>query len=190
MPFAPVVAIELSTPLPKGRPAITATVTQADGESSISSVDIVFPKRFGFNERFHPKRCMPKEEADEDCPAASRIGSVAADSPLAQASGDIFVTKDLRIVAFVQALGGLIRIKVTGVVRVTDADQFAVSFTGLPNGIPLRSVTLSLAGGDLALLKNPKRCGTYRFPSRFLSYKQEVAESVPTATISGCASRG
>lgn len=179
------VAIELSTPAPKARPALTATVTQADGESAIATLRMTFPKAFGFNERFRPPRCQPDDEEAMTCPEASRVGAIAADSPLGAATGDVYITDDFRLVAFAQALGGLVQIKAEGEVSVTKRGQFAVTFTGLPD-LPVRSTTLALEGGDRALLKNPRRCATYRLPARFTSHQDETATATSTVTVSGC----
>ena len=185
MPFAPDVAIDLSTRAPKARPAITATVTQAEGESAIKTLGVSFPKAFGYNERFRPPRCLPADEAARSCPAASRIGSVSAVSSVGSASGGVFITDDFRLVAFADALGGLVQIKADGVIDVTESGGFRVSFSGLPD-LSLTEVELALDGEDLGLLKSPPTCGTYRLPARFESHDGETSTAEPAVEITGC----
>jgi hypothetical protein len=185
VPFAPVIAIELSTPVPKAPPAITSTVTLPDGDSAIASVSLVFPKAFGFNERFHPQRCQPDDEAARTCPEASRIGSVAADSPLGSGSGGIFLSDDFRLLVFADALGGAIQIKAEGNIRIAPSGGFLVTFSGLPD-LPLRSVDLNFDGDDRALVKNPTRCAVYQLPVHFVAHDGSEAEASPELPITGC----
>lgn len=185
MAFAPVVAIELSTPLPKAPPAIVSTVTQAEGESAIQTLTVTFPAPFGFNERFHPVRCQPADEEARTCPAGSRIGAIAADSQYGPASGSVYISDDFRLIAFADAFNGLVRIKAEGRIAVTPDDGFAVTFSGLPN-LPLRAVRLALDGDDRALVKNPVRCGTYTLPTHATSFEGEQADAAPAVVISGC----
>jgi hypothetical protein len=185
VPFAPAVAIELSTPVPKSAPAITATVTQASGESTISRLAVEFPKAFGYNERFTLPRCGKAAEAAEACPDGSRIGAVSATSPLGAASGSVYITEDFRLVAFASAFGGLVKIKVIGTVSIASTGGFAVGFTGLPD-LPLNSVKLALDGGGKGLLKNPARCGTYSLPTKFEAHDGSRAQADPTIAITGC----
>lgn len=186
MPFAPVVAIDLSTPAPKAVPAITATVTQATGESTIATLGVEFPRAFGYNEGFTAARCQPVEEAAEACPEASRIGTVSATSPIAPAEGSVYITDDFRIVAFAEALGGLISIKVDGAVTVAPAGGFAITFSGLPD-LPLSSVKLALDAGNRGVLKSPARCATYTLPVQFTAHDGSAATAAPEVAIAGCA---
>jgi hypothetical protein len=185
VPFAPAAAIELSTPLPKAPPAIVSTVTQAEGESAIATLRVSFPSAFGFNERFHPARCQPDDEATRSCPEASKIGTIAAQSSFGPAAGSVYIADDFRLLAFADAFNGIVQIKAVGAVTVTPEDGFAVTFSGLPD-LPLQAVRLSLDGDDKGLLKNPPRCATYTLPTHFVSHAGEQSDATPTVTISGC----
>lgn len=186
MPFAPVMALELSTPAPKAPPAIVSTVTQQSGEANIKQVDVVFPVGFVYNERFRPPRCQPREEEAEACPEASKVGTVSGENPIASAAGNVYVTDDLRLVAFVQAAGGAIKFKVVGRTGLAPSGAFTVSFSGTPD-LPLSKFVLDLAGDDLSLVKNPAACGDYRFDVTFTSYDGDVAKANPVVPITGCA---
>ena len=187
MPFAPDVAISVADPAPKARSALVATVTQAEGESAVASMSVQFPPAFGFNERFRPQRCQPAQEDERACPPESRVGSISAVSGIADvpATGGVFIADDFRLLIFADALGGLIEIKAVGEISAKPDNSFGVVFSGLPD-LPLRSIELSLEGGDLALLKNPARCGTYTLPSTFKSHQAETVEALPTVAIEGC----
>ena len=185
MPFAPAMAMELSTPAPKAPPALVARVTQAPGETAIKTIDVVFPVGFSYNERFAPPRCQPEQEEAEACPPGSKLGTVVGVSPIASATGDVYVTDDLRLVAFTEAVGGLLKFKIQGTITLDPSGGFAVSFAGTPN-LPLSSLTLALEGGDLALVKNPSTCGDFRFKATFTSYDDEVTQAAPPVSITGC----
>ena len=167
MPFAPMVALEFSTPAPKAPPAIVATITQADGETAVKSASLTFPPQFDFNERFRPQRCQPAEEKAQACPPASKVGTVSAESSLATADADVFLTQDFRVVAFVDAAG------------------FRITFTGLPN-LALRRAVFGFEAGEKALIKNPAACGRYTLPLHFVSYEAEQADASPAVDITGC----
>lgn len=178
-------ALELSTPAPKAAPAIVSRVTQAPGESAIRTATVVFPVGFSYNEAFQPPRCPPEQERAEACPPGSRIGAVSGTSAVASASGDIFITDDLRLISFVRAAGGLVTFKVVGTITLDPSGGFAVTFSGTPN-LPLRSFVLALEGGDRALVKNPASCGDYRFDATFTSYDGEVSKAAPAVSVTGC----
>jgi hypothetical protein len=186
--FAPAVALHLASAAPHNTPAISSTVTQATGENPLATLRLAFPPQFGFNEQFHPTRCQPSDEAAETCPAASRIGTVSAQSSLGAAAGNVYITDDFRLVAFARAYGGAIDIKAVGTVALTPDDGFAVTFGGLPN-LPLQSVTLALEGGARALLKTPTACASYTLPIHMTSQDGETADTQATVPISGCAAR-
>lgn len=187
MAFAPDVELELVNPAPRARSALVATVTQVDGESAVAEMSVQFPPAFGFNERFRPPRCQPDEEAERACPPESRIGTVTAVSGLAgvEAAGEVFIADDFRLLIFAEALGGAIEIKAVGTVTAEADNSFGVTFSGLPD-LPLRSIELALEGGDLALLKNPARCGTYELPSTFRAHGGETADAASQVTVEGC----
>lgn len=186
MAFAPDVAIQLADPAPKARSALVATVTQAEGEGAVASLSMAFPRAFGFNERFRPPRCQPEQEALEACPPESRIGTVSAVSAIADATGEVFIADDFRLLVFAEALGGLIEFKVIGTVTATADNSFGVTFSGLPD-LPLRSVQFALEGGELALLKNPARCGRYTLPSSFTAHGGETASAEALVSVENCA---
>ena len=185
MAFTPAIAIDVSTHAARERPAITSTITTSSGQSAIASVSVAFPKAFGFNERFHPPRCQPEEEADRACPDGSRIGTIDAESQFGPATGSVYITQDFRLVAFASAAGGAVQIKAEGTISVTPDDGFAVNFTGLPN-LPVSSVRLALLAGELSLLKLPATCGSFKLPVVFTSHAGEHAEATPSIAVTGC----
>lgn len=185
MPFAPAIAIELSTPAPKAVPAITARVTQKSGESALKDVEVVFPTGFQYNEQFGPPRCNAPQEKDEACPEGSKLGTVSGVSALASAGGDVYVTTDLRLISFVEALGGIVKFKVVGTITIDESGGFAVTFSGTPN-LALTSLELKLKGDALGLVKNPATCGDFRFTARFESYDGDTTTGNPIVPITGC----
>ncbi len=106
-------------------------------------------------------------------------------SAIASASGSIYITKDLRLVAFVEAVGGFVKFKVVGTTGLAPSKAFTVSFSGTPD-LPLSSFVLDLDGDGRGLVKNPATCGEYQFDVTFTSHDDEVSKANPTVAITGC----
>ncbi len=105
----------------------------------------------------------------ESCPTASRIGSLAIDTPLLgdQLRGDVYVAQQLsgdplsgrmfRI--FMQASGSGVTIKLEGAVRADPATgQLTTSFLDNPQ-VPFSHLRLAFKGGERGLFATPAQCG-------------------------------
>lgn len=110
-----------------------------------------------------------RSAASEECPTASRIGSLAIDSPLIadQLVGDVYTGSQLsddplsgrmfRI--FMQAQGGGVTVKLEGAVRADPVTgQLTTSFLDNPQ-LPFEHLRLTFKGGDRGLLATPAQCG-------------------------------
>ena len=177
--------IELSTPLAREPAAITATIVTREQDSPVAGTAVDFPPAFEFNERFHPARCQIQQERDRACPPRSRIGSVTAQSLAGPATGGVFITEDFRVVVFADALGGLIRIKADGAITLNERGGFTITFSGLPD-LPVRETKLTFEGGDLGLLRNPRRCATYDIVAKLVAHSGEQARTTLPLAVGGC----
>lgn len=189
--YAPRLTIELDTTERAAVPAITSTITQASGESATRSVRLVFPQGYETNLDAQVGSCTAQQESAEACPEASRIGSAEARSGGVPLSGPIAFSAEgnqLRIVVFLQGLGGLVKQKLVGTVEAGSDGRLKTVFDNLPDAL-VTSVTLSFRGGDRGLVRNPRRCGPVSFRGAFTSHRGEEALAEAPVEITGCASK-
>lgn len=127
-------------------------------------------------------------KAAEQCPQASKIGTVQIDTPLldypmtgsvyagSQESSDPESGEMYRL--FITAAGSDMRIKLRGSVRVNPVTgQIEASFLDNPQ-LPFDKFSLRLKGGDRAPLINPDQCGTYTTEATLVPWGGETAEVV------------
>jgi hypothetical protein len=183
--YAPLPALELSTHGAAAVPGVTATYTQADGETPTRTITSVFPSAFTYNPALDVPGCAPDDEAAATCPEASRIGTLVVTSPLGTADGPVHLMRDLRLVAFLGAYGGLVDMRVVGTTRVRHDGSFQLSFDDLPN-LPVRSSVLTLEGGTKGIVVNPRRCATYPVQVTLTSQSDETVRQEIPVTIDGC----
>lgn len=187
--YAPRLAVTLDPAERLATPAITTRITQAPGESATRSVRLTFPDGFGVNAP-SVGSCSAQAEAQRACPADSKIGDAEATASGVRVSGPIHISSEggvLRILVFLDGLGGLIQQKLVGRVEFPDG-RIATVFDGLPN-LATTDVTLRFLGGEKALVANPRTCGDKVFSAAFTSHAGEQATSEATVTITGCVER-
>jgi hypothetical protein len=99
-----------------------------------------------------------------DCPAASKIGTVAIDTPLLRRAmtGSVFLLDQtpqrlLRMVLVAEEAG--VRLKLPGEIDLDPATgQVTATFANNPQ-LPFNHLTVVLKGGERAPLANPRACG-------------------------------
>jgi len=189
--YAPHLAISFSPRTPGKPVAITSVLKQAPGETPSKTVKVSFPPGFTVNAGTKAKICTPDPdpEAPLRCPADTQIGTASA---TASAFGltpnfDGFVYFGGPVQGSVGSLQLLILLrnpqfgeqKIIGIAGLRPDGGYDNTFDNLPN-ILVTSFTLSLFGGDLALLDNPTRCGKYSMTGDYTSQNGDrSAESVP-----------
>lgn len=183
--YTPGVSVELSDTAPGVVPAVTSQMTFDPDQSATYAIAARFPLAFTYNPGFDVPGCAPADEAAATCPESSRIGEVEAVSPFGTGEGPVYVTADLRMVAFLRSYAGLINFRSEGTIQALDDGTAELRFTGLPD-IPATSGRIALEGGDRGLLVNPRRCGRYDVAVRFDSHGGESAQATAPVTIEGC----
>lgn len=133
----------------------------------------------------------------EDCPDASRIGTVQIDTPVLDApmEGSLYVGRQrssdpesgemYRL--FLTAYGSGVRIKLRGAIRVDKTTgQITASFLDNPQ-LPFSTMSLRFKGGDRAPLVNPTECGTHTTTSTLDSWGGQTATPSSSFVIDqGC----
>jgi hypothetical protein len=183
--YAPVAALALSTHVASHPPGVTATLTQAGGQSATKRIVTRFPSAFTYNPAFAVDGCEPADEQAATCPEASRLGTVEARSPFGEAEGPVHLTSDLRLVGFLGAYAGLVQVRFTGRITVADDGSPVLAFDDLPN-IPASFSRISLEGGSKSLFVNPRRCGTYAVHADLESHASEHVGADLPLRIDGC----
>jgi hypothetical protein len=117
-------------------------------------------------------------ESAPSCPAASKVGTVAIQSPLLEAAaekelrGNIYILPsnppEVRLLVAASADG--VNVKLVGTVHLNEATAaLTTTFTGTPQ-LPFSDFKLSFAGGARAALVTPAECGTYAATADFASW--------------------
>ena len=172
-------------------PAITSTITQASGEPATRSVRLVLPAGYESNLGVQVGSCTPQQESAEACPEASRIGTAEATAGSIPLSGPIAFSSEngqLRILVFLQGLGGLVKQKLVGTVEATEDGRLKTVFDNLPNQ-HVSSIVLRFRGGERGLVRNPRSCGRVTFRGAFTSHGGDEAIAEAPVEITGCPSK-
>lgn len=107
-------------------------------------------------------------DVDAACPAGSKVGSVAIDSPMiGTLQGDVFLgskTDGHFAGIFLQAKADeypSLRVKLAGQLDVNESDgRLTATFSDLPQ-VQVSAIHLSLRGGDAPVVSLPRTCGTF-----------------------------
>jgi hypothetical protein len=153
----------------RGHPAIKATFKARPGESNTSQVSVALPKGEQLDNAHIGTICTRVDFARDACPAASKVGTAVAVTPLLDAplSGSVYLrSSSHQLPDLVASLEGQIDIELSGRIDTVRGGALRTSFETVPDA-PVSSFTLNLAGGSRGLLVNssglcgkPKRATT------------------------------
>jgi hypothetical protein len=156
LPFAPKLTTTIGSPGETGKlahPPLGVVIQQADGEAPMSRAVVRLPKGIAVDITRIKATCTDAQLASGSCPAASRIGDVRADTPLLPSalSGGAYLMQSA-------TKGGLPGIaldlgltRLRGSVAIANDGQLTTTFDSVPD-VPLRKLTLNLAGGRTGVL--------------------------------------
>lgn len=183
--YAPRLELTFDRYEPAIAPAVTATMRQQSGEDTTRTIAVRFPPQFTLNPAFAVTGCPSAREQSDSCPPESRLGAVGIVSSFGPASGTLFLTEDFRIIASIQALGGLVRRRLTGHIRALDDGSPEIVFDDLP-AIEVSEARVALDGGPRSIFITPRACGRYELGARFVSHSRaEVKVALPLEIV-GC----
>lgn len=190
--YAPRFEVALDPTTAEAAPSITGSVTQANGEDATKVLTLTAPAGFNPNLRSTLGSCSAANEASWTCPEDSRMGEASATAGGVALSGPVHVSTEggtIRVLVFLQGLGGLLKVKLVGDVVFRQGGGFDTVFDDLPS-TQTEYVQLRLEGGGRSLIQNPGRCGTYSFQARMESQQGAVVEASVPIAIGGCRSGG
>jgi hypothetical protein len=171
--------------MPAAAAALTATVTQAPGESATQTERVRFPPQFGFNPALRVTHCTAADERAARCPDTSRIGTAMASTMFGDFAGGVFLTTDFRFVVFLRGLAGLVEQEVSGYLLLHGDGSVESVLDGLPD-VAATSASVSFDSGPRSLLLTPRACGTYDLEARFVSHAGDQVTRTVGVQIGGC----
>jgi hypothetical protein len=186
--YSPAFSLTLSDGRPAAAPAVTATVTQAPGESASRRLAVRYPPQFGFNPGFAVTGCAAAQEQAGACPEASRIGTSRAVTILGTFSGPVYLSEDFRLLSYLQGPAGVPEQKLEGKLYLHPDGSIETVFDDLPN-FPATLAETAVEGGSRGLLLTPRHCGSYSVAGSFTSHDGEEAGSDVAIAITGCPER-
>jgi hypothetical protein len=186
--YDPRFSMKIDPTTPGSPVAITASVTQASGESATASQRVRFPPSFGFNPAFDVVPCPKAAEDAQSCPESSRIGNASAQTTLGEFTGPVHLTEDYRLVIFLRGLGGAVTQVVQGYFVLHPDGSVETVMDGLPN-MQSTSGSIALMGGSKSTLLTPRTCGTHTVTAVFESHDRDRAERSAAISIAGCDTR-
>lgn len=184
VPFNPRLDLRLDDAGPDRAPAIDATVRQGPGEATTGRATVTFPKDFKVNAKNAARHCSPADLAARTCPPESRIGTVAASSPLLpigeELKGGVYLAGLTGDSIKVEAqLGGFANLTIRAQGRIGGDLTLINDFNDLP-AVPVSEFRLHLDGGEKGLIRTPKTCGPQTIGSLFVSHSgKEVRQEIP-----------
>jgi hypothetical protein len=132
--------------------------------------------------------CQPAEEALEEpesppsCPAASKVGTDSASTPLLpdRLEGNVYVLQSNppHLQLLVALSGDGVNVKLIGDVNLDPVTgQLTTTFTETPQ-VPITNIKLSFSGGAQAALSTPTACGVYTTASDFTPWSSPFTPDV------------
>jgi hypothetical protein len=189
--FTPRLAATLEARGPKGashRPTFTTILTVPPGQAATSSTHVKLPSRFSLETTAIKAVCSLAQQAADQCPDGSRVGSVRAQTPLLPVplSGAVYLAQQpgqllpgLRL-----ALGGPVELRLGGGLNLTQ--PLVATFDGIPD-VPLSRLELTFAGGGpLKVLGDPCTGGVLRTTGELKGHNGKTATAPARVRMLGC----
>lgn len=166
--------MELSTPV--------ASDAEGRAEAQIKDATIELPAGIGISPSAvgsltacSDAQLAVDEGSDAHCPPSSKIGSATFDSPLVAEplSGEVYIGTEApgeRFRLFVVVPGPGVTVKFVSALHPDPVTgRLAAALTDLPQ-VPIRRLTLVLAGGASSLIASPLECGAVTAKAGFVPY--------------------
>jgi hypothetical protein len=188
--FAPKLAAKYGTSgqTAKGsHPPLDVTITQADGQAAMSKTVVSLPAGLSVDLKNLKSVCTDAQLGAGACPAASKIGTVSAVTPLLPGalSGGVYLLQGAKPGALpgIALDLGLIRLKGT----VALGTRLVTTFDGIPD-VPLNKLTLNLSGGPKgALTTTTGVCaGSPTVEAQYGAHSGATGKETVKATVAGC----
>jgi hypothetical protein len=138
----------------RGHPSFTATITQPEGDAHLRSTAVTLPSQLGIDlATASTSTCTPAAFAADKCPAASRIGSATAVTPVLAAplTGPAYLIQAAGFPKLVVQLRGQVALDLEGAIAPDSRGRLVTTFAAIPD-VPISSFQLVVNGGKRAPL--------------------------------------
>lgn len=189
--FQPRLTARIAHRGPKGartQPKLRTVITIPPGQSSTSSASVQLPKQMALELQAIKAVCTHEQALADACPAASRVGTVNATTPLLPVplSGPVYMVQmpgslfpGLRL-----ALGGPVQLRLDGALNL--GKTITAVFSGIPD-VPLSRFTLTFGGGGpVKVFGNPCTGPLLRFAGTLTGHNGATANTPAKAFVTGC----
>jgi uncharacterized protein YcnI len=189
--YEPTLTASLDRQGPRGRrhePALRTSIRIPAGQSATRKVVVALPQRLTLDPSAIKSVCTTAQAAADACPAASRVGSVSARTPLLPIgfSGPVQLVEvpgallpGLRL-----ALNGPTQLRLSGALDL--GKGISAVFDDLPD-VPLSQLDLTFAGGGpLRLVGASCTGGRLKLAGTLTGHNGKQASAPATARIRGC----
>jgi len=121
------------------------------------------------------------------CPAKSKLGTVLMETPLLDdLTGDVYLgqpTAQHKFRVFLYATIDSVKVKLAGTVTPDEeSGQLTARFDNLPE-VPFTSFVLTFRGGNDAVLRAPRACGSHTAQARLVSHAQPGSHATRTSSF-------
>lgn len=191
LPFRPELTVTMNRRGPRGSrsyPGLRTQLIVPPGSAAIRLLRVTLPARLGLDFSRAHAVCTAEQARADACPAAARIGSASALSPVLAGplTGAVHLTAvdgsllpGLRL-----SLGGAVQLRFQATTEVTTG--VTTAFDGLPD-LPVDRLGLTLAGaGPLRVLGDPCTGEPLRMAMSATGHNGATAAAPARVRISGC----
>jgi hypothetical protein len=193
LPYGPKLSLKLSGGVKRrGHPAIHAVLKTAADEANSKRISVALPKGELLDNAHIGTICTRPQFAAGSCPAASKLGTATAVTPLLDAplTGSVYLRSSSHALPdLVLDLRGQINVEVAGSIDTVNGGSLRTTFATIPDA-PITQFTLDLAGGSKGLLVNSQSlCGTPKKASVSMAGQNGAVLETKTPMKTSCGSK-
>jgi hypothetical protein len=194
LPFRPALSASIGARGPakaRNKPTFRTVVTVPDGDATSRRTAVALPARLGLDLAHLPPVCAQAQASADACPAASRVGSVQAESPLLPAplSGPVFIAAvpGELLPGLHLSLSGIVKLQLNGTMDLSHGVTSV--FDGLPD-VPLTRLVLTFTGGGpLQVRRDPCTGSLLRMTGSLTGHNGADATVPARVKVLGCPAR-
>jgi hypothetical protein len=190
LPFSPKLTTSIGAPKQTGKnghPPLSVVIAQDDGESAMAKTVVSLPKGVGVDIKNLSSVCTDAQLASQSCPPGSKIGDVSAVTPLLPQtlSGGVYLMQGVKPGQLPGIALDLGLVRLRGSVQL--GARLTTTFDTVPD-VPLRKLTLNLAGGPKAVLTTTlDLCRSApTFDAQYVSQSGVARKDTVVAQVAGC----
>jgi hypothetical protein len=190
LPFAPKLSARIGGAgqvAKNSHPPLSVTIEQADGQAAMSRTVVSLPAGIGVDLKNLGAVCTADQLATGACPAASKIGTVSAVTPLLPTplTGNVYLTQGAKLGALPGIALDLGLLRLQGTVAL--GARLVTTFENIPD-VPLAKLVLNLTGGAKGALSTTRTlCDQVpTVQAIYGAHSGATGKDTADAAVSGC----